>query len=114
MLCKLCGKAFPLSKCSKDESRYELFCDFCWENTKNQCRAILENQGKAASPVKSKKLFKKAESEPLLVNISSKVVDEKPLSIEDSTWQIQLNKSDGAEKLLPIKKVGQYMQKKRR
>ena len=73
-----------LCKCSKDESRYKLLCDFCWENTKNQCRAILENQGKAASPVKSKKLFKKAESEPLLVNISGKVADEKPLGIEGS------------------------------
>ena len=34
------------------------------------------------------------------------------LELRDS--EIQLKKSDGSEKRLPIKKVGQYMQKKRR
>ena len=52
--CKLCGKVFPLAKCSKDDSHYKLFCDFCWENTKNQCKAILGNQGQGDKPAAKK------------------------------------------------------------
>ena len=37
-----------------------------------------------------------------------------PAGNEDSTWQVQLRKSDGSERLYPVDKIGEFVRKRQR